>query len=158
MPNLTSCQCQWQWALIQHKWCTQDATLTIPRVTIIMNTEESQNKSKHGDVALLVGLLTVASLQAASLVYLLTGDSPRREFVFFHSVLNIINWSIYFLVIWWQRKKKKHDLPTQDPIEAQVSDKSDQRGRLYWIIVFLSHLSLLLMLSTKIVYLVDICI
>ena len=123
-----------------------------------MNTEESQNKSKHGDVALLVGLLTVASLQAASLVYLLTGDPPRREFVFFHSVLNIINWSIYFLVIWWQRKKKKHDLPTQDPIEAQVSDKSDQRGRLYWIIVFLSHLSLLLMLSTKIVYLLDICI
>ena len=120
-----------------------------------MNTEESQNKSKHGEVALLVGLLTVAILQTASLVYLLTGDPPRREFVIFHSVLNIINWSIYFLVIWWQMKKKKYDLiPTQDLIETQASDKSDQRERLYRIIVFLSNLSLLLMLSTKIVYLI----
>ena len=131
------------------------ATLTIPRVSIIMNTEESQNKSKHGEVALLVGLLTVAILQTASLVYLLTGDPPRREFVIFHSVLNIINWSIYFLVIWWQMKKKKYDLiPTQELIEAQASDKADQRERLYRIIVFLSNLSLLLMLSTKIVYLI----
>ena len=131
------------------------ATLTIPRVNIIMNTEQSQNKSKHGEVVLLVGLLTVAILQTASLVYLLTGDPPRREFVIFHSVLNIINWSIYFLVIWWQMKKKKYDLiPTQDLIEAQASDKSDQRERLYRIIVFLSNLSLLLMLSTKIVYLI----
>ena len=120
-----------------------------------MNTEESQNKSKHGEVALLVGLLTVAILQTASLVYLLTGDPPRREFVIFHSVLNIINWSIYFLVIWWQMKKKKYDLiPTQELIEAQASDKADQRERLYRIIVFLSNLSLLLMLSTKIVYLI----
>ena len=120
-----------------------------------MNTEQSQNKSKHGEVALLVGLLTVAILQTASLVYLLTGDPPRREFVIFHSVLDIINCSIYFLVIWWQMKKKKYDLiPTQDLIEAQASDKSDQRERLYRIIVFLSNLSLLLMLSTKIVYLI----
>ena len=120
-----------------------------------MNTEESQNKSKYGKVALLVGLLTVAILQTASLVYLLTGDPPRREFVIFHSVLNIINWSIYFLVIWWQMKKKKYDLiPTQELIEAQASDKADQRERLYRIIVFLSNLSLLLMLSTKIVYLI----
>merc|ERR1712227_94457 len=124
--------------------------------TIIMNTASSQHYSKNGEVALLfVTLLTVTSLQAASLVLTLAmaGDIPR-EIKISQSVLNIINLIIYGLVIWWQRKKKSNYLPTQgqDMIEeAKVSD-TDQRGRYYWKIKCLSCLSLLLMCSRNIVY------
>ena len=120
-----------------------------------MNTASSQRCSKNGAVALLVSLLTVTSLQAASLVLTLAmaGEVPS-EIKIIQYFLNAINYIIIILVIFWQRKKKSNYLPTQDLIEeAQVSD-TDQRGRFYWKFIFLSCLSLLLMCSNKIAYLV----
>ena len=122
---------------------------------IIMSTTNSQHYSMHGEVALFVSLLTVTGLQAASLVLTLAmaGEIPR-EIKISQSVIDLINWIIYFLVNWWQRKKKSNYLPPQDLMEeAQVSD-TDQRGRFYWKFIFLSCLSLLLMCSDKIAYLV----
>merc|ERR1711902_251056 len=122
---------------------------------IIMSTTNSQHYSMHGEVALFVCLLTVTSLQAASLVMTLAmaGEIPK-EIKIIQSVIDLINWIIYFLVNWWQRKKKSNYLPPQDLMEeAQVSD-TDQRGRIFWKFIFLSCLSLLLMCSNKIAYLV----
>ena len=120
-----------------------------------MNTASSQHCSKNGEVALLVTLLTVTSLQAASLVLTLAmaGEVPS-EIKIIQYFLNAINYIIIILVIFWQRKKKSNYQPTQDLIEeAQVSE-TDQRGRIYWKIIFLNCLSHLLMCSTQVVYLV----
>ena len=118
-----------------------------------MNTASSQRCSKNGEVALLVSLLTVTGLQAASLMLTLAmaGEVPS-EIKIIQYFLNAINYIIIILVIFWQRKKKSNYQPTQDLIEeAQVSE-TDQRGRFYWKIIFLNCLSHLLMCSNLVVY------
>ena len=132
-----------------------------------MSTTNSQHYSKNGEVALFVSLLIVTSLQAASLVLTLAmaGEIPR-EIEIIQSVIDLINIIIWSgiklqLVIWWQMKKKntyekvpKILVTSPDLMEAQVRDRSDQRGRFYLKILLLSGLSLLLMCCNKVVCLV----
>ena len=132
-----------------------------------MKPTNSQYCSNHKQVALLVTLLTVNGLQAASLVLTLAmaGEIPR-EIEIIQSVIDLINIIIWSgiklqLVIWWQMKKKntyekvpKILVTSPDLMEAQVRDRSDQRGRFYLKILLLSGLSLLLMCCNKVVCLV----
>merc|ERR1719270_2906226 len=123
-----------------------------------MKPANSQYCSNHKEVALFVIVLTVTGLQAASLVLTLAmaGEIPI-EIKIIQWVIDIINLIINKLVIWWQMKKKNtyEKVPmilvtSPDLMEAQVSD-TDQRGRFYWKIIFLTLLSLLLMCSNKVV-------
>ena len=129
-----------------------------------MKTTNSQYCSNHKEVALLVTLLTVTGLQAASLVLTLAmaGEIPR-EIEIIQSVIDlifIIIWSgIKLVILWHMIKKKTYEkvpkilVTSPDLMEAQVND-TIQRGRFYWTILFLSGLSLLLMSSRKVVSLV----
>ena len=102
-----------------------------------MNTANTPILSKNGEGTLLVGLLTLISLQAISLVYFWTGGPP----IGVNIIIKIIN---LILHMWWQRKKWGTFYPT---MEALTLLEADQMGRLYWNIEILSWLFIYLMSS-----------